>query len=336
MRRAVLAASAVCGASLWLDDNSTCPYGVTVQVKAGQSGFRNYWLELDDSGEADPLAIAAEFARAYALSDPECGADARCLAAKLVAGARRDCEAHVIVDKLAASDRRGAAPPRLTLVHVPRTGGQWLEEAAARAGVAWGPNAARAADGDATRRRFCRACGPSRHWCSPWHDPSVAPPRPTTTFCVWRDPRERAVSAYRHHALVGPARCTAEALNAFVAREMALGAEDGRHDCHLLPQAAFSCDVRLPFRGLAEAFERLARARGMADVADALRTTPRENNASECELGVDALSSASLSLINATYAEDWQLEVQSIFSEAERTTVETDSIGETSRSEGVT
>ena len=70
--------------------------------------------------------------------------------------------------------------------------------------------------------------------------------------------------------------------------------------------------------------------------ARALRTTPRENNASECELGVDALSSASLSLINATYAEDWQLEVQSIFSEAKRTTVETDSIGETSRSEGVT
>ena len=263
-RRAVAAVAwAACGASLWLEDNSTCPLAVTVQVKAGQRGFRNYWLELDDSDGGAPLATATAFARSTRRG-PRVRRRRALRRAQAGRGGGARCEGHLLVEKLAAAER--ARRRRRGSRRTPRTGGQWLRGRRAR-----GRRVGTERGGRRGRRRRRRdgpsrprACGPcattARHGTT-----CLSAAAPTTTFCVWRDPRERAVSAYRH-----PPRRRGRCGR----RANVRGARDGAAPRTVVAIATSSRRRRsatyaCPFAGLAEAFERLARARGMADVADA-------------------------------------------------------------------
>jgi hypothetical protein len=192
----------------------------------------------------------------------------------------------------------------LQFIHIPKTGGTTLEKLGARYGAQWGKEKA---EWNPDLHPECpMGCVGSWHPCSPWHLPlSVFRTRGESggvnslqqTFCVVRDPIQRAISQFSFQINAeataatyivndSPGRCDADSLNAHVravlgAANASLAAVEGEFplvtadtlgqartcvecaavaDCHWLPQWLYvrdTCDHVLRFENLEEDFTKL-------------------------------------------------------------------------------
>jgi len=154
-----------------------------------------------------------------------------------------------------------ALPPgRPALLHIPKTGGTSIEEAALAHGIAWACNSKFiGADGDfriVAKTAVCSKCHllPSMLTAEEAREYSGA-----SVFCVSRDPYDRMLSEYRWRVndLFVPQTnldlddglrlgepCSEAGLNLWAQRALQLYAEGniGIDDCHLIPQAEYIWD----------------------------------------------------------------------------------------------
>lgn len=192
----------------------------------------------------------------------------------------------------------------LQFIHIPKTGGTTVEKIGARYGARWSKE--KTEWSPETHPDCPMGCEGSWHPCSPWHLPlSVFRTRGESggvnslqqTFCVVRDPVQRAISQYSFQMqaeataasfIVGgkPGECTAEGLNAHIHAVLGqanmslaaversfplMAAEDlgqartctscaAVADCHWLPQWLYvrdTCDHVLRFENLQRDFGKL-------------------------------------------------------------------------------
>ncbi|KAJ8603009.1 hypothetical protein CTAYLR_001550 [Chrysophaeum taylorii] len=189
-------------------------------------------------------AAVEAFAAANAL-DRGGGCESRgCVAGRIAEAVRAEC---------AADDEDLAASPldRLKLIHVPKTGGTWVKEAALREDPPLNISLWR---WDAEPSRVCR---------SPYHTPPSmfdphglgrGPYEGFVTFCVARHPLDRAVSQFRWELRIKEPgvrppfdrdyTCGRESLNSWVVDRVAKYlANPFACDCHFLPQSYYVLDA---------------------------------------------------------------------------------------------
>lgn len=215
----------------------------------------------------------------------------------------------------------------LQFLHIPKTAGQAIENAAMRTGVFWG----RLLD-----NQWCYQG--DRTVCSPWHVPPALLHRPSVysgaeTFCVVRHPLDRAVSQYSYAARYPPAagefswlvksrKCDAQGMNDFLRASLRLFNRSRlfhfTQDCHFVPQSEYIwgaggdpaarqyCDHILRFEELPGAFNDLMQQKGYSARLPSRRDDPNDNR------GVCALSRSDLEpdvrqLLLSLYADDFRL-----------------------------
>lgn len=214
---------------------------------------------------------------------------------------------------------------RLQFVHIPKAAGTAIEDAAARNGTMWG-----------AKLMWHEECNNLRsvEYCSPWHLPPAWLRQPNfyveaETFCVVRDPVERAVSQYSYilankkhaagyYALAKQHGCSAAGLNAYLNRALrsfAIG-DHFVQNCHFVEQAEYIwgpstlwgvrnrqwCDHILKFEELPEAFNELMSRKGYA-----ARLTKRMNQGVCKHMSSANLTDQVMSLLLSVYSEDFRL-----------------------------
>lgn len=139
-------------------------------------------------------------------------------------------------------DRRWDVPKypdhgRLFFMHIPKTGGTAIEDAAQRVGFAWG-RFDRHYDGIKGERQ-----GSGNNLCgSPWHEPFHFGRRPgkVQTFCSIREPIDHLLSEFNFRAT--PPTCNHDYLQKWVKTKLTRDLMRTRFtdDCHLLSSADYA------------------------------------------------------------------------------------------------
>jgi len=207
-------------------------------------------------------------------------------------------------------------------MHIPKTGGTAIEDAAQRCGFAWG-RFDRHYDGLNGDGSLQGNGNPSNKICgSPWHEPFHYGRRPgkQQTFCTLREPIDHLLSEFNFRAK--PEGCNEPFLNNWVKTklEKELMASRHRDDCHLLSSAdyAHTCDYKVPYDHKHAGLALLLRVRfGIEfDMSTRLGGLTHQVHPMwdlRCHAKPHNLTTESIEMIRDHYAEDFE-----IYHEAQR------------------
>lgn len=214
---------------------------------------------------------------------------------------------------------------RLQFVHIPKAAGTAIENVGEENGTRWG-----------AKLMWHEECDNLKgvEKCSPWHLPPSWLNEPnfymgSETFCVVRDPVDRAVSQYSYIAndpkdagkflhLVQQYGCAAAGLNVFLGtalRKFAVG-EHWVQNCHFMLQSEYvwgpsflwgalrkrTCDYVLKFEELPDSFNALMARKGYG-----ARLSRQRHNKGVCNISRRDLLPEVRSLLFSVYAEDYRL-----------------------------
>eukprot|EP00403_Amphidinium_massartii_P041406 CAMPEP_0178433340 /NCGR_PEP_ID=MMETSP0689_2-20121128/32853_1 /TAXON_ID=160604 /ORGANISM="Amphidinium massartii, Strain CS-259" /LENGTH=293 /DNA_ID=CAMNT_0020055361 /DNA_START=67 /DNA_END=945 /DNA_ORIENTATION=+ len=213
------------------------------------------------------------------------------------------CDLRTLKDELAGTTC--TEMPDSVMIHIPKTAGTAVELAGITSGMRWG-------------------CHMSFHGCSrggtncyPWHvppswmattlEPNLYEGR--DTFCVVRNPYDRALSEYRYFN----DDCNKNSMNDKL-KEWLEDYKRGNivlNGCHLVPQAEYVwgrdgrqwCQTMLRLEEFPTAFDNYMASRNLTSVQ--LRESPV--NLGHCQdLSVDDIDPSNIKLINDIYHEDFE------------------------------
>jgi len=213
-------------------------------------------------------------------------------------------------------DRRWDVPKypdhgRLFFMHIPKTGGTAIEDAAQRVGFAWG-RFDRHYDGIKGERQ-----GSGNNLCgSPWHEPFHFGRRPgkVQTFCSIREPIDHLLSEFNFRAT--PPTCNHDYLQKWVKTKLTRDLMRTRFtdDCHLLSSAdyASTCDYKIPYDHTHEGLALLMRVRfnisfWMSTKLGGLTHQVHPMWALRCHAKPHNLTTESLELINEYFKDDFDV-----------------------------
>ena len=217
-------------------------------------------------------------------------------------------------------DRRYTVPEfkqpggRLFFVHVPKTGGTAIEDAARTVGFAWGrfDRHYDGHDGDGYPPRENRICG------SAWHEPYHygRRPGPQQVFCSIREPIDHLLSEFNFRAT--DETCNDEYLQTWVKQRLEVDPlKQSRHkdDCHLLPSVdyAHSCDYLVPWDDTHKGLGLLMRVRFNITFVNDKKIGGLQNQVlpifgkKKCRAKPVNLTSVSLASIHKYFAKDFKL-----------------------------
>ena len=202
---------------------------------------------------------------------------------------------------------------RLFFVHIPKTGGTAIEDAAAKIGFAWGrfDRHYDGHDGDGYDRRENRICG------SAWHEPYHygRHPGPQQVFCTIREPVDHLLSEFNFRSSVST--CNDAYLQKWVKQKLENSlVRESRHkdDCHLLSSFDYmhSCDYTVPFDHKHEGLGLLMRVRfNITFEADTklggLNHQVHPMWSKKCHAKPSNLTSESLTIIRNFYKKDFEV-----------------------------
>lgn len=202
--------------------------------------------------------------------------------------------------------------PKLDFIHIPKTAGTTIEQAALQSGYRWGKYK------PVRKKKMLDNPSDTSRRCSRWHKPykHIYPKHEymnkSNTFCVFRDPVERLISEYGHYKRNSKATNynNAKDLNVWLRRvldESRIKAGNNR-DCHLLPQHDFIyddhnnrvCKHVLSFSNLDHEFNMLMKKKGI-DV----NLGNKQENKSNVTLTAKDIDADNMAKIRQLYKKDY-------------------------------
>mmetsp|Transcript_74102 Transcript_74102/g.239611 ORF Transcript_74102/g.239611 Transcript_74102/m.239611 type:complete len:330 (-) Transcript_74102:47-1036(-) len=209
----------------------------------------------------------------------------------------------------------------LAFIHIPRTGGSTIEDCTAEEPFTfrWG-----------ARNEHLHGRKDERSGCYLQHVPPAMLSdiyAGQETFCVVRDPYERAISQLGFQAGFFPEshECSPAGLNAYLRHTLPqVQTSPYSEDCHLLPQTAFvrgwdhqklavnkggqSCNNVLRFETLTEDFNRFMASKGLTYRLSNATVNGVTRSGSACQdLSTEDLAEDTLKLLEETYQVDFEL-----------------------------
>eukprot|EP00403_Amphidinium_massartii_P026596 CAMPEP_0178398686 /NCGR_PEP_ID=MMETSP0689_2-20121128/14899_1 /TAXON_ID=160604 /ORGANISM="Amphidinium massartii, Strain CS-259" /LENGTH=292 /DNA_ID=CAMNT_0020019453 /DNA_START=46 /DNA_END=924 /DNA_ORIENTATION=+ len=195
--------------------------------------------------------------------------------------------------------------PSSVMIHIPKTAGTAVELAGITSGVRWGCHMS--FDGCSRGEGNCYPWHVPPSWMSSGSQPNLYEGR--DTFCVIRNPYDRALSEYRYFNTACNKHYMNDKLKEWL--EAYKSGDTMLNGCHLVPQAEYVwgrdgrqwCQNMLRLEEFPAAFDNYMASRNLTRVQ--LKESPV--NLGHCQdLSVDDIEPRNIKLINEIYHEDFE------------------------------